>query len=428
MKDVILKGAVCHTPEPGVLDARESAFVVCQDGVCRGVFDTLPESFRGLPVKDCGDCLILPGLTDLHIHAPQFTFRGTGMDRELLDWLDRYTFPEEMRYADGDYARRAYAMFADRMLKSATTRAVIFATVHRRATVTLMALMERTGLISYVGKVNMDRDAPPALTERDADAAAADTAGWLNAVERLELNRTRPILTPRFIPCCSETLLRELSEIRRVYDLPVQSHLSENPGEIELVKKLMPDARFYGDGYDRYGLFGGEAKTVMAHCVWSPPAEVERIRKNGVWVAHCPTSNMNLASGIAPVRRYLEKGLRVGLGSDVAGGHSESLFSVITDALQASKLYWRYVDETAKPLAFAEAFYLASCGGGSFFGKVGCFAEGYEFDALVLDDGEMPHPRPLSAAERLERAVYLGLDQTGLRAKYVAGRCIFEKG
>lgn len=215
--------------------------------------------------------------------------------------------------------------------------------------------------------------------------------------------------------------MNELSEVRRAYELPVQSHLSENPDEVELVRRLMPEAQFYGDGYDRYGLFGGQARTVMAHCVYSTDEEVERIRKNGVWVAHCPNSNMSIASGIAPIRRYLEEDIRVGLGSDVAGGQTESMFRAITDAIQVSKLRWRYLDPSAIPLSFAESFYLATKGGGSFFGKAGSYERNYEFDAVVLDDSSVPHPGKLSLTERLERAVYLGLDQSGILAKYVRG-------
>ena len=144
-----------------------------------------------------------------------------------------------------------------------------------------------------------------------------------------------------------------------------------------------------------------------------------------MFVAHCPASNLNLTSGIAPIRKYLDKGLRIGLGTDVAGGHSESVFRAITDAIQVSKLYFRLVDETAKPLVFSEAFYLATKGGGAFFGKVGSFEEGSEFDAVVLDDSVLVHPQHLTLAQRMERAVYLGLDEKNLTAKYVAGRRIF---
>ena len=162
----------------------------------------------------------------------------------------------------------------------------------------------------------------------------------------------------------------------------------------------------------------------MAHCVWSTEEEVELMHKNGVFVAHCPASNMNLTSGIAPIRKYLDRGLHIGLGSDIAGGHSASIFRAITDAIQVSKMYFRMVDEAYKPLVFSEAFFLATKGGGAFFGKVGSLEEGYEFDAVVLDDSALPHPQELNLAERMERAVYLGLDEKKVTAKYVAGRKI----
>ena len=148
------------------------------------------------------------------------------------------------------------------------------------------------------------------------------------------------------------------------------------------------------------------------------------MRRNGVFVAHCPASNMNLTSGIAPIRKYIDLGLNLGLGSDVAGGHSDSIFRAITDAIQVSKMYFRMVDESYKPLVFSEAFYLATKGGGAFFGKVGSFEEGYEFDAIVMDDSVLSHPQSLNLEERMERAVYLGLDEKNITAKFVDGRKI----
>ena len=145
------------------------------------------------------------------------------------------------------------------------------------------------------------------------------------------------------------------------------------------------------------------------------------MQKNGVFIAHCPASNMNLSSGIAPIRRYMECGMRVGLGSDVAGGHSDSIFRAIADAIQVSKMYWRHVDQSANPITFPEAFYMATLGGGEFFGRVGSFERGYDFDAVVLDDTSLVHPQELNLTERLERAVYLGLDRNGICAKYAAG-------
>lgn len=206
------------------------------------------------------------------------------MDMELLDWLDCEAFPEEARYSDTEYAKRAYSIFAEELKKSATTRAVIFATRHREATEILMDLLEDTGLITYVGKINMDKNAPENLKEENAETSAFTTFGWINHILGKYKN-TKPILTPRFIPSCSKQLLEELREVRKTYDLPVQSHLSENPEEVELVKQLFPEADFYGDCYDRYDLFGNKtdgefsSPTVMAHCVYSDDKEVELIER-----------------------------------------------------------------------------------------------------------------------------------------------------
>jgi guanine deaminase len=425
----IVKGNICQTRNAQKLDLYERAFIVCVDGISKGVFDVLPEEYVGLPVYDYGDALIFPGMIDLHVHAPQYAFRGMSMDLELMDWLNRYTFPEEEKYANLDYAEKAYAMFVDALKKGATTRSCIFATQHRYATELLMGKMEESGLISYVGKVNMDREASEALMEQSADISAYTTFGWINAVKD-KFQNTKPILTPRFIPCCTDKLMEELREIQMAYGIPVQSHLSESKGEIEFVKFLRPENLFYGDVYNEYDLFGKnddidtDVKTVMAHCVWSTNEEVELMRKNGVFIAHCPASNMNLTSGIAPIRKYMDLGLNIGLGSDVAGGHSLSIFRAIADTIQVSKMYFRMVDEQHKPLLFSEAFYLATKGGGAFFGKVGSFEDGYEFDAVVMDDSVLVHPQEINLAERVERAVYLGLDEKCVTAKYVAGRKI----
>lgn len=423
----VIKGNLCQTINPKELDLHAGAFAVCERGVSKGIFETLPEKYARLPLYDFGDALILPGMSDLHVHAPQYAFRGMCMDLELMDWLNRYTFPEEEKYADLDYARKAYGIFVEDLKKSATARSCIFATRHRPATELLMQMMEESGIVSYVGKVNMDREASPALTEDSADVSAFTTFGWINAVEG-RFKNTKPILTPRFIPCCTDYLMEELRQIQMTYGIPVQSHLSESRSEIDFVKHLRPDSKFYGDAYNESDLFGKnrefntDVKTVMAHCVWSTDEEVELMRKNGVFVAHCPASNMNLTSGIAPIRKYLDAGLRVGLGTDVAGGHSLSIFRAITDAIQVSKLYFCLTDGSRKPLSFHEAFYLATKGGGAFFGQVGSFEEGYEFDAVVLDDSILARPRSLTLSERVERAVYLGLDEKNITAKYVRGQ------
>lgn len=170
-------------------------------------------------------------MNDLHLHAPQYAFHGMYMDLELLDWLNTVTFPEEARYADLNYAEKAYSIFTDDIKHSATTRASIFGTLHVDATELLMDLMEKTGLKTFIGKVNMDRNGSLALQEASAVVSAKDTVRWLEETTG-KYENVKPILTPRFTPSCSDELMTRLAEIQRTYRLPVQSHLSENQGEI----------------------------------------------------------------------------------------------------------------------------------------------------------------------------------------------------
>lgn len=422
-RSFVLKGTICHSQSPDTLSIMDNAYVVCENGISAGVFSVLPEGFQNFPLKDMGEKLITPGLVDLHLHAPQYCYRGTAMDLELLEWLNTITFPQEAKYKDPDYAQKAYSIFAQDLKMSATTRACIFGTLHVDATVLLMDLLEETGLKTMVGKVNMDRNGSPDLQEESSQASAADTRKWLSQVIG-RYHNTQPILTPRFIPSCSDDLMRRLSEIQKEYQLPIQSHLSENFSEIAWVQELCPSSRFYGDAYSQFGLFGGEdCPTIMAHCVHSTDEEIALMKERGVYIAHCPQSNTDIASGIAPVRRYLDEGLHIGLGSDIAGGFSLSIFRAMADAIQVSKLRWRLLDDSLKPVTLEEAFYMATLGGGSFFGKVGSFEKGYEFDALVLDDSNLRHPQQLTARERLERFVYLS-DDRNITEKYISGNII----
>ncbi|MBR4725597.1 MAG: amidohydrolase family protein [Lachnospiraceae bacterium] len=421
MKDFAVYGDICYAKKPDKPECMEDSYVVCVDGKCAGVFDVLPEKFKGIEVINFDNKIITPGFVDLHVHAPQYSYRGLGMDLELLDWLDTITFPEEAKYADKDYAARAYEVFVGDLKKSATTRASIFATIHKDATIELMRQLEAAGLSCYVGKVNMDRNSPDSYRET-AEESVRTTIEWLD--ESSDFAHVKPIITPRFVPSCTDGLMRELGKIADERSLPVQSHLSENLSEIEWVKELAPDSRGYADAYDRFGLFGNAGSCVMAHCIYMRDDEIELMKERGVFVAHSPQSNMNIRSGIAPMRRFLDEGIKCGLASDVAGGSSINMFKALTDAIQVSKLYWRLIDESRKALTFPEAFYLATKGGGEFFGKVGSFEEGYEFDAIAIDDSMARTNLQLNISQRLERTMYLG--HAGfIKAKFVAGRRLF---
>ena len=419
----ILHGAIVWSEGLNDLRQLEDGYVVCDEGLCAGVYEEIPEQYADFPVEDHWDGIIIPGLVDLHVHAPQYNFRGLGMDMELLDWLNENAFPEEAKFAqDRDYAIRSYDAFVEDLFVRATTRAVVFATGDYLTTIKLMDAMEESGLVSYVGKVNMDRNVPDYYVET-TKKSLRHTERWLNRIDGRYAN-TMPIITPRFTPSCTRELMDGLGEIAARYQLPVQSHLNENPKEVEWVKELEPDAANYADTYLRSGLFGGDVPTVMAHCIYNTDEEIQLMKERGVFVAHCPQSNLNVASGIAAVRRLLEEGVHVGLGSDVAGGQETSIFETMKAAVQSSKMYWRYIDSTKKPLTFPEVFYLGTLGGGEFFGACGTFREGYEFDAVILEDSNMFTMRDLTPAERVERIMYFS-DDRNVTGKFVRGEKLY---
>lgn len=416
--DLILRGDILYTPTPTQLMILEKGFLVYQSGEIKGTFQEIPSEYTHLPIKDYGDCLILPGLVDLHLHAPQYPFRGLGMDMELLPWLETYAFVEEAKYSDETYAQTAYSHFVKDLIQSPTTRSVIFATIHLPATYLLMDELEKSGLYAFVGKVNMDRNAPAILCET-TDESLATTEQWLMISEK-KYTHVKPILTPRFVPSCTDDLLAGLGVLAQKTLLPIQSHLCENISEIAWVRTLHPEQHSYTHTYHAYQLLGNPTPTIMAHCVHLTEEEILLLKNNGVYVAHCPQSNTNLSSGIAPIRHLLQQGIRIGLGSDIAGGSSLSLFRAMCEAIQVSKLYQVLIDQQMPPLTISEVFYMATKGGGSFFGKVGSFEAGYALDAIILDDAHLRHQEKLTLNQRLERLIYLA-DDRSLVGKYVDG-------
>ena len=415
--DFVIKGNLCYCESPARLTTVPGGYLVSIGGAVEGAYARLPEQHSHLPLVDVGDHLVLPGMNDLHVHAPQFAYRGLGMDLELIEWLNTRAFPEESQYHDLAYAQQAYDLFVDAMRRSATTRLACFATLHVPATLLLMEKLEAAGLRGFVGKVSMDRNSPDILCERSAQIAAQDVETWLVASRR-RFTHIQPILTPRFIPSCTDALMASLGDLMRRYEAPLHSHLSENRTEIRWVEQLRPDAAGYADAYDRHGML--TPRTIMAHVVYPEADEIDLLRERGVMVAHCPASNMNIRSGIAPVRRLLKAGVKVGLGTDVAGGQTIDMMRAVTDAVQVSKLYWRLIDQKQAALTVSEALYLATKGGGAFFGKVGSFERGYETDVIIVDDTALPHPQPMTVAERVERALYLS-GECRIVGKYVAG-------
>ena len=419
MSLTIIKGTILSAPTLGQLDALPGGYLVAEDGLIRGVYGSLPEQYAGAPVEDWGDALILQSFADLHLHAPQYPMLGMGMDLPLLDWLNAYAFPTEARFADTGYAREIYSRLARELIANGTTRVCMFSSLHTDATLILMEELEKAGVTGYVGKVNMDRNAAPGLLEETTEESRRETLRWLDACQDFRL--VKPMLTPRFTPSCTDELMAFLGKLAAERDLPVQSHLSENRSEIAWVGQLHPECASYTEVYRDYGLLR-RGCTIMAHAVHLTGREEAILREEGVTLAHCAQSNTNLSSGVMPLRRSLSEGLRCCVASDVAGGHAAAMNRHVAATVGLSKL--RALDHPEeRPLSLPEALYLATKGPGEFFGKVGSFEPGYDFDALVVDVDELDGRLSRTPFEKLEQFLYDG-DDRDILARYSRGSLV----
>ena len=420
MSITILRGTVISAPALGRLEVTEKGYLVAEDGIIRGVYQTLPADLEGLAVEDYGDALILQSFADLHLHAPQYPMLGMGMDLPLLQWLDTYTFPTEAKFADPVFSRKVYRKLARELAENGTTRVCMFSSLHREATLILMEELEKAGITGFVGKVNMDRNGGADLQET-TEESIEETLRWLEECKKFKY--VKPIITPRFTPSCTDELMEALGRIAADQKLPIQSHLSENTGEIAWVGELHPDCAQYWETYAKYGLWND--RTLMAHCVWSDERERKAMKDAGVWVVHCADSNQNIMSGVAPIRVMLNEGLKVTLGSDIAGGDHLSMFDVTAASIRASKARRILDNWNTDFLTVAEGWYLATSAGSEFFGEKPGFTSGNPLHAIVVRDDDLITARELTVQERFERCIYRR-QKDAIQAVWSAGRKIFE--
>ena len=418
----ILKGNLVSVPALGKLEIVEhGCLVLHDDGSIQSVEKAVPQN-ADAEVIDYGDSLIMPSFVDMHLHAPQYPMLGMGMDLPLIDWLNTYTFKTEARFEDSDYARRIYKKLASDLITSGTTRVCMFSSLHTDATLILMEELEKAGVTGYVGKVNMDRNGSPELQET-TEESKRETLRWLDECARF--TAVKPILTPRFTPSCSDELMRWLGSLARKRGLYVQSHLSESMDEIAWVRELSPGCARYWETYDKFGLW--KDHTLMAHCVHSDDEELRAMREHGVVAVHCADSNINIISGVCPVRHLLDAGVRVTLGSDIAGGAQLAMNKVVTMSIRASKMRRILDGWQGDFLSVEERYYLGTTAGHRYFGAGGGFAVGDKRHAIVVDDGDLPEPtRPLSVQERFERALYM-MHRHNITAVYSDGRLVVNR-
>jgi guanine deaminase len=361
--------------------------------------------------------LILPGFIDTHIHYPQTRVIGS-YGAQLLDWLQKYTFVEEQKFSDRAHADVVAKFFLDEMFRQGTTTAVVYCTVRPESVDAFFTESERRGARMIAGKVMMDRNAPPALTDtpqRGYDESKALIERWRGR------GRLDYAITPRFAITSTDAQLEAAGALAREFpEAFVQTHLSENHAEIAFTKKLFPWARSYLDVYDHFGLLGG--KSIFGHCIHLEDAEVEALSAKGGVAAFCPTSNLFLGSGLFDKRRLDEAGVRVALATDVGGGTSYSMLETANEA-------YKVLQMNGQSWPAAEAFYQMTLGNARALGldhRIGAIERGREADLIVVDSRATPAMAHRMEAVRGDIAEELFVlmtmgDDRAIRETYVAG-------
>lgn len=339
---------------------------------------------------------ILPGFVDLHVHAPQWAQSGTALDIPLHDWLNTYTFPVESKFTDLNFARDVYQDVVSTLLANGTTTVLYFATVHKEASILLAKICAEKGQRGLVGKVVMDHqdNNPEYYRDQDTETALADTEEFIIAIKELAKSTKQgvyPVVTPRFIPSCTDEALQGLGELATKYDTYVQSHCSESDWEHGYVQERYNknDAFALND----FGLL--RDKSVMAHCNFINDADADLFAETGTAVCHCPISNAYFANSVIPIAHLHAKNVEVGLGSDISGGFSPSLYDNARQAVISSRMLEDGVntnlpaEERGVPnsrITINEAFYLATAGGGESLSlPIGRLEASYAWDVQIID-------------------------------------------
>ena len=414
----VYKGNIISSESYEKLHVIPDGYIVVEDGIIREVSDSLNPEYKNCELKDFKDALIIPAFSDLHMHASQYPQRGIGMDCLLFDWLNNYTFPQESKFGNIDYARSIYARLIRDFISHGSFHLSLFTTIHYDACDLLFRMLKESGLYAYTGLVNMDMNSPDYYVDKTEDSLEK-TERFL--FEHIGDDRVKPILTPRFAPTCSKKLMEGLGKLAEKYDVGVQTHLVESKAEAAWAKELYPECESDGQIYESCGLLQGSGPKIFAHVIF-PTAIEERILKryDGVSI-HCPDATSNVTAGIMPVSQMHEKGLKIALGSDVGGGHFLGIYRQVARATQISKMK-EFYEEDCKRIRLANAFYMATVAGASVFEKAGKLEKGFRFNALVLEN-MLDKEYETSLEDALERFCYIG-DERNIKERYINGNLI----
>jgi guanine deaminase len=427
MSRIIRGETVSFGAEPqSVTHHEKGALVIGDDGriLWHGDFTQLPPEHAAAPCDDYTGCLVMPGLIDPHIHFPQYRMLAAP-GKDLLDWLTRFTFPEEARYAEPAYAAASAEIFLDRLAAHGTTAACVFSSVHKVAADALFAAAEKRSVALITGKTMMDRDVPEAVRD-DPETSARESEELYRKWHGR--GRLRYAVSPRFAMTSSEAQLRLAGELlQSLPDALMQTHLSESKAELARVAVLYPNDRDYTAVYERFGLLGG--RSLFAHGIHLSERELRALSQSGSTIVHCPTSNTFLGSGLMDmkVRKSADRPLSLAVASDIGGGTSYSMLATLGEAYKVQML------SGYKPSAI-ELFQMATRGNAERIhleSEIGSLDAGKFADLAIIDPCatnvlESRHVLSQSLEDVLFSMAILG-DDRAIRATYIQGRKVHER-
>jgi guanine deaminase len=400
---IAFHGTIIHSLDVNTLEIMHNCLLIVDgDGKIQKIAKDTPQAKINdvivetgytpdvFPVKylNRGD-FIIPGFVDTHHHAPQWAQRGMGRDQTLLDWLNNVTFAHERKFEDPVYARKMYSACVSAGIRLGTTAAAYYGSLHGQATKILADICLEQGQRAFVGKCNMNRHSPDWYREPSAQDSLKQTQELISHIRRIDAEGrlVKPIITPRFAITCDDELLSGLGKIAaNDPEIHIQTHFNEAADEMQFTRQLFPQFKHEAELYEHFGLLG--PKTILAHSIFLEEDEINHIKSKGCGIAHCPIATATLGEFMmAPVREYLRRGIKVGLGTDVGGGFSCSILDAMRQAFIISKARETLTKGADPALTLHEGFFLATLGGAQVCDidtKVGNFTEGKEFDALEI--------------------------------------------
>lgn len=421
---------ILHSISFSSVEFLENAFLVVEDGKVKDccTHQQFMNRYPSVQVVQCDNSVIIPGLIDTHVHLPQFPAIGLGKG-DLLQWLTSVIFPLEATFTQPEYARTVAKSFFREALKNGTTCMAVYSAPFEEATRIAFQEARDSGIRVFMGQTLMDCNSPSEL-QSTACELAKQIERIAKEFHQTNNNKLQYAVTPRFAGSCSMELMQSAAAIAKANGFAIQTHLAESKRELEFIAQEFPSSFDYTHVYEQAGLL--TSSTILAHSIYLSDRELSSIKSHDCSISHCPNSNKYLTSGIMPAYYYLAGGLKVSLGTDIAGGTSLSVLNAASEARESSKLFTLYGDSTAEVLSSEHVFYLATLGGAECLGiesKVGNFTVGKEADFVVLAKNTeyLSLQKNLTATKELLLAYLLYQTASGdVSQTYIQGECAYN--